>query len=106
MEIEIWVFRSSPGCASPQVTCIKELTEGAIMCILERSKPAWASGNIKVDLAAKKVVTHRIIDSGVDRNDVSERDLDEAGIECTCSVSSNADESHDWPVHPAPGSIQ
>ena len=61
-------------------------------------------GNIKADLAAKKIMTQKIIAFGVDRNDVSERDLDEAGIDNTCSVSSNAHESHGWPAHPAPGS--
>ncbi len=36
--------------------------------------------NIKADLAAKKIVTQKIIDSGVGRNDVCEQDLQEAGI--------------------------
>ena len=72
------------------------MTAGRYMRTLE--------GNIKADLAAKKVVSQKIIDSGVDRNDVSERDLDEAVIDS--SVSSNAHEDHEWPVHPALGSTE
>ncbi len=86
---------------------IKELTEGGHHVHIGKVKAHMGvEGNIKADLAAKKVVTQKIIDSGVDRNDVSERDLDEAGIDSTCSVSSNAHEGREWPVHPAPGSTE
>ena len=86
---------------------IKELTEGGHHAQYGKVKAHMGvEGNIKADLAAKKDVTQKIIDSGVDRNDVSERDLDEAGIDSTCSVSSNAHDGHEWPVHPAPGSTE
>ena len=88
------------------VTRIKELTKGSHLVHPGKVKAHMGvEGNIKADLAAKKVVTQKSIDSGADRNDVSERDLDEAGIDSTCSVSSNAHEGHEWPMHPAPGSI-
>ena len=51
-------------------------------------------GNIKADVAAKKLVTQKIIDSGVERNDVCEQDLEEAGIDSTCAVSNHAREGH------------
>ena len=86
---------------------IKELTGGAHHMHIGKVKAHMGvEGNIKADLAAKKVVTQKIIESGVDRNDVSERDLDEAGIDSTCSVSSNGHKGHEWPVHPAPGSTE
>ena len=84
------------------VRCIKELTEGGHHVHSGKVKAHMGvEGNIKADLAAKKVVTQKIIDSGVDWSDVSERDLDEAGIDSTCSVNSKR-----WPVHPAPGSTE
>ena len=86
---------------------IKDLTEGGHHVHIGKVKAHMGvEGNIKADLAAKKVAIQKIIDSGVDRNDVSERDLDEAGIDSTCSVSSNAHEGREWPVHPAPGSTE
>ena len=61
---------------------------------------AGVNGNILADVAAKKVVTQRIIDAGGILNDIPNADLAAAGIDSTCDASSNAHEQHEWLVHP------
>ena len=80
------------------VANLKALTEAGHHVHL--GKPM--QGNILADVAAKQVVTQKIIDAGGDLNDTPNEYLIEAGIDSTCNVSNNAHGHHEWPLYPIP----